>query len=112
METQEKFTNLPQQAAYGSLLQILVNTSLLTIIATFAIYLGGFLEPLVGIEQLPEFWSLSLNEFIAATGSPTGWSWTAMIGKGDYINFIGIDLSLDYCHIARKRIDAISKEKK
>ena len=37
---------------------------------------------------------------------------TGMACKSLGINFIGIDLSLDYCHIARKRIDAISKEKK
>ena len=37
---------------------------------------------------------------------------TGMACKSLGINFIGIDLSLDYCHIARKRIDATPAEEK
>lgn len=86
----QNFDNLPQQEAYGNLLQILVNISLVMIITSFLVYLGGFLDPLIPITDLPSKWSLPLNEFIAATGSPTGWSWTALVSKGDYLNLVGI----------------------
>ncbi len=86
----ENFDNLPQQAAYASLLQVLVNTSLVMIIISFIIYLAGILDPLIAISDLPQYWSLPLHEFIAETNSPTGWNWTSYLSKGDYLNFLGI----------------------
>ena len=31
-----------------------------------------------------------LEQYLAATGIHTGWSWLTMLGKGDFLNFIGI----------------------
>jgi hypothetical protein len=33
---------------------------------------------------------MSVHKYLEATGIPTGWSWISMVGKGDFINFIGI----------------------
>ena len=63
-----------------------------TLLVTFAAYLFGALEPLVPTAELARLWSLPVDQYVAATGAPTGWGWLPMLGKGDYLNFIGIAL--------------------
>lgn len=62
------------------------------LLATFAAYLLGVLDPLVPTAELVRLWSLPVDRYVAATGTPTGWGWLKMLGKGDYLNFIGIAL--------------------
>lgn len=33
---------------------------------------------------------MSANDYIHTLNTPTGYGWIAMLGKGDYLNFIGI----------------------
>ena len=63
------------------------------------------LKYLCTLLKMPSASQVILDPFM---GSGT----TGMACKSLGINFIGIDLSLDYCHIARKRIDAIPAEEK
>jgi hypothetical protein len=58
----------------------------------FLAYLGGFAAPLVPLETLPRLWVLPLERFLAESGAPTGWSWLAYVGKGDYASLTGIVL--------------------
>ena len=37
-------------------------------------------------------WALPADEFARATGAPTGWSWLSQLGRGDYLNVLGITL--------------------
>ena len=62
------------------------------LIATFAVYALGLLEPLVPLRSLPELWRLPVAEFIAATGAPTGWGWLGRLSAGDYLNLLGVAL--------------------
>jgi hypothetical protein len=62
------------------------------LVATFALYVLGVLDPLVPTRELVRVWSLPVERYVAATGAPTGWGWLAVLGKGDYLNFIGIAL--------------------
>ena len=62
------------------------------LVASFAVYLLGVMEPLVPTAELVRLWSLPVDRYVAATGAPTGWGWLKMLGKGDYVNFIGIAL--------------------
>lgn len=84
------YKNLHEQAEYGVLLEKLVNLGMIFLLVAFALYMTGYLEPLVPISELPEAWKLPLNDFIAQTGAPTGWSWLDHILTGDYLNFAGI----------------------
>ena len=60
------------------------------VLVTFAIYVLGVLAPLVPLAQLVQLWQLPVDRYVAATGAPTGWAWLRFLGKGDYLNLLGI----------------------
>ena len=62
------------------------------LLVTFAAYLLGALDPLVPTAELARLWSLPVDQYVAASGAPIGWGWLRLLGKGDYLNFIGIAL--------------------
>jgi hypothetical protein len=64
--------------------------SLAVLAATFLAYVLELSDPLVSVEQLPGLWSLALDQFLAASGAPTGWAWLGAATGGDYANLIGI----------------------
>ncbi len=64
----------------------------ISLIATFLAYLLGWLPSHVPVERLPELWKLPTAEYLKATGTPTGWSWLTMLGKGDLASLLGIAL--------------------
>lgn len=82
----------PEQQIYARWLQAGTRTGLALLVATFAIYALALLEPLVSHQRLAELWMLPVDRYIAATGAPTGWNWLRFLGKGDYLNFVGIAL--------------------
>lgn len=79
-----------EQVTYANWLQRGTLIGFIALLAAFAVYLFGIAEPHVSHEQLPRLWSQPLAEYLQATQGPTGWSWVAMVGKGDYLNYVGI----------------------
>jgi len=88
MENKLKATE--EQLVYAKVLDIGMKVGLLTIIITFIIYLSGVLTPHVPVNDLPKYWSMPVKSYLKATGIHPGWSWLFMLGKGDFLNFIGI----------------------
>ena len=74
------------------------------LVATFALYVLGVLDPLVPTRDLARVWGLPVDRYVAATGAPTGWNWLAVLGRGDYLNFIGIALLASISLICYARI--------
>jgi uncharacterized membrane protein len=35
---------------------------------------------------------MPMKDFLATAHVPSGWGWLALVGRGDYVNFIGIAL--------------------
>ena len=62
------------------------------LVGSFAIYVFGLLPPLVPPQELTRLWHLPLERYLAVTGAPTGWGWLGALGRGDYLNFVGIAL--------------------
>lgn len=56
----------------------------------FLAYLAGLLRAHVPVERLPELWSLPLNQYLARTGTPTGWNWLGLLARGEYPGVAGI----------------------
>lgn len=81
-----------EEMRYATLMKIGVQAAFVLLVATFALYLAGVLEPLVPIRELPKYWSLSAAEFARATHAPTGWRWLAELDRGDVANFAGMAL--------------------
>lgn len=79
-----------EQLAYAHVLDRGVKIGFLLLLATFAPYALGLLTPQVPVEDLPRYWSLSVHDYLAATGMQAGWGWLRMLEKGDVLNFLGI----------------------
>lgn len=62
------------------------------LVASFALYVLGILEPLVPVRELARLWTLPVDRFVAATGAPTGWAWLGHLSRGDYLNIAGVAL--------------------
>ncbi len=79
-----------EQITYARVLDMGMKIGLLALIITFIIYLTGILTPYIPVSDLPKYWGMSVHKYLEATGIHAGWSWLAMVGKGDFLNFIGI----------------------
>jgi uncharacterized membrane protein len=86
----DKVKATEEQLAYAKLLDMGMKLGLLMLIISFGIYISGTFTPHVPVNDLPKYWSMSVKDYLAATDIHTGWSWLYMIGKGDFLNFIGI----------------------
>jgi len=79
-----------EQLAYAKLLDFGMKLGLLALIITFIVYLSGILSPYIPVNDLPRYWGMSVHKYLEATGIHPGWTWIAMLGKGDFLNFVGI----------------------
>ncbi len=79
-----------EQLAYAKLLDSGMKAGLLLLIVTFIVYLTGMLAPHVPVNDLPNYWKMPVHKYLVATGIHPGWAWLGMLGKGDFLNFIGI----------------------
>lgn len=78
------------QLTYAAWLEAGVRLGLGVLTATFLAYVLDVWEPHVPIEHLPRLWGLPAHEFRAATGAPDGWGWLRLLGRGDYLTFLGV----------------------
>jgi hypothetical protein len=81
-----------EQMVYAKILNVGMFLGLAIIVVTFIIYMSGILSSFIPPQEIPNYWTMASKDFIHSLHAPTGWGWTAMIGKGDYLNFIGIAL--------------------
>ncbi|MEW6620716.1 MAG: hypothetical protein AB1422_15510 [bacterium] len=81
-----------EQIAYANVLNVAMWTGLSILVVTFIVYLSGVLPTFIPIEDMPKYWGMASKDFIHHFQAPTGWGWLAMVGKGDYLTFVGIAL--------------------
>ncbi len=86
----DKLQATEEQLAYAKLLDIGMKIGLLMLVISFAIYVLGIFTPHVPVGDLPKYWSMPVKDYLKATDIHTGWSWVYLLGKGDFLNFIGI----------------------
>jgi hypothetical protein len=79
-----------EQMAYAGVLNIGMWSGLFLLIITFIVYLTGVLPSFIPIEDMSKYWGMRVHDYNVHLHAPTGWGWTALVGKGDYLNFIGI----------------------
>ena len=80
----------PEQLAYADLLDIGITIGRYLLAATFLLYVFGFTPPRIPLSELTSYWSIPANQYSKLAGVGTGWGWVALIGYGDYMNFLGI----------------------
>ena len=89
-----------EQLLYAKILGKGMYAGLALLLLTFVLYISGIMEPAVPIEQLPNYWVMSVRDYSEAINRNflhrehvvTGWGWLAVVGKGDFVNFLGIAL--------------------
>jgi hypothetical protein len=89
-----------EQLLYAKILQAGMYIGLTLLLVTFALYSSGIVAPAVPVEQLPEYWTMNVHDYLEATNhdhlhrehAVSGWGWLSVLGKGDYLNFLGIAL--------------------
>ena len=79
-----------EQHIYARWLDIGTRIAFVALALGFLAYVLGLLEPLVAPQDLVRLWSLPVDRYVAATGAPTGWGWLQFLGRGDYVNFLGV----------------------
>ena len=87
-----------EQLLYAKVLEIGMYIGLVILFVTFGLYASGILAPAVPLDQISNYWNQGVNEYLEAVNRdhlhlehpPTGWAWVTMVGKGDFLNFIGI----------------------
>jgi hypothetical protein len=77
---------------YAQLLDWGTRLGVLALIASFAAYVFGVLQPHVPLEQLPTVWNLPVGAYLQQTSTPTGWGWLTLTHKGDLSGLIGISI--------------------
>jgi hypothetical protein len=87
-----------EQILYAKVLAIGMFVGLMTLLVTFGLYVSGIMAPAVPLDQVPNYWDQDVHEYLEVVNHkhlhmqdpPTGWAWITMLGKGDFINFVGI----------------------
>lgn len=79
-----------EQKRYATLLSWGSRSGLAILIVSFLAYVLGWMPAHVPVEQLPNYWTLPVAEYLHQTNSPVGWAWLTKIAEGDYASLIGI----------------------
>jgi len=95
---------MSEQQIYARWLDVGTRIGLAVLVASFGVYVFGLLDPLVPHEELARLWALPVDRYVEATGAPTGWAWLGLLGKGDYLNFLGITVFASITVVCYARI--------
>ena len=82
----------PEQVTYANLLFYGCWGGLALMAVTYILYVTGILAPHVPLEKVPLLWSQPVGTYLELGNVPHGWGWTVLLGKGDFLNFLGIVL--------------------
>jgi len=86
----EKTKASEEQLIYANILNVGMWLGLAVLTVTFLMYMFGVLPNFIPIEDLPKYWGMKASKFMHELHAPSGWGWVAYVGKGDYLNFVGI----------------------
>jgi phosphoglycerol transferase MdoB-like AlkP superfamily enzyme len=82
----------PEQVTYANLLFYGSWAAIAILLITYVIYCSGVLDTYVPMEKLQHYWSRPVAEYVHEANIPLGWGWATLLGKGDFLNFVGIVL--------------------
>jgi hypothetical protein len=82
----------PEQLTYANLLFYGSWGAIAILFITFGVYVSGIFESYIPINEVSQYWSMPVSQYVHEANIPIGWGWAALIGKGDFLNFVGIVL--------------------
>ena len=81
-----------EQHLYARWLRVGTRIGLVILVASFLAYVLGLVEPLIAPQEVVRLWSSPAHQYVAGIRGPTGWGWLGHLGKGDYLNYLGVAL--------------------
>ena len=81
-----------EQIIYARWLDWGTRVSLAVLVAAFLAYVLGVTPAALPLAEVPRFWGLPLERYLALSGAPSGWGWLGMLDKGDYQSLVGVAL--------------------
>lgn len=81
-----------EQNIYARWLDWGTRISLAVLVAAFLAYVLGVTPAALPLAEVPRFWGLPLERYLALSGAPSGWGWLAMLDKGEYQSLVGVAL--------------------
>jgi hypothetical protein len=75
---------------YAKILEKGMYLGLLILFITYALYVFGIMDPYIPLDQVSDYWSMNVHDYLEHTGIKDGWAWLGMLKYGDFINFIGV----------------------
>lgn len=63
---------------------------LVLLVAGFAAYVTGWVDPHIPIERLPALWNRPAPELLAEVGLRPGWGWAELVHRSDMLILAGI----------------------
>lgn len=82
----------PEQIRYADLLFYGSWLGIFLMIITYLIYILGIMDPYIALQEVPKYWAMPVSDYLHHANVPQGWGWIGLLGKGDFLNFIGIAL--------------------
>lgn len=81
-----------EQSIYARWLDWGTRISLAVLVAAFLAYVLGVTPAALPLAEVPRFWGLPLERYLALSGAPSGWGWLGMLDKGEYQSLVGVAL--------------------
>jgi len=80
----------PEQLLYARILEKGMFFGLLVLLITYLVYVLGVMSPYLPVQDVPSYWSLSVQDYLHKTNIEPGWAWIGMVAYADFLNFVGI----------------------
>jgi hypothetical protein len=82
----------PEQSLYADILFWGCWGGLALMALTYILYVCSIMAPHVPLEKVVVLWKEPVKVYLEQGNVPTGWGWVVLLGKGDFLNFLGIVL--------------------
>ncbi|MFC1500367.1 hypothetical protein ACFL6T_05070 [Candidatus Zixiibacteriota bacterium] len=87
-----------EQLLYAKILEKGMFLGLVLLLVAFALYVLRVLPSVIPIEELSEYWTMPVHDYLEAVSEHylhqeqllAGWKWLSQVGRGDFLNFIPI----------------------
>ncbi len=80
----------PEQITYANILSYGAWGGIALMVITYLIYITGLLTPHIPLHEVPNYWGMSADQYLHEAEIGRGWGWALLLGKGDFLNFLGI----------------------
>lgn len=80
----------PEQLLYAKILEKGMYFGLVVLLVTYLIYVLGIMTPYLPLREVPNYWGLSVHDYLVKTDIQPGWAWVRMLAYADFLNFVGV----------------------